>query len=97
MSLSKFLTYLFFLILGCVLKHYSWTKLPCYFCKRKARILVCNSGGYEHGDCNPVERRYVTQLAMKFHHIWGELPSILLFTLCTFRIKTCTFKIVIRI
>ena len=27
----------------------SWTKLPCYFCKTKARILVCNSGGYEHG------------------------------------------------
>ena len=81
----------------CTFKHNSWTKLPCYFCKSKARILVCNSGGYEHGDCNPAERRYVTQLAMKSHHIWGELPSILLFTLCAFHIKTYTFKIVIRI
>ena len=25
---------------------------------------------------NPTEGRYVTQLAMKFHHIWGKLPSI---------------------
>ena len=25
---------------------------------------------------NLAERRYVTQLAMKFHHIWGKLPSI---------------------
>ena len=25
---------------------------------------------------NPAEGRYVTQLAMKFHHIWGKLPSI---------------------
>ena len=48
MSLRKFLTF-FFLILGCGLEHSSWTKLPCYFCKSKARILVCNSGGYEHG------------------------------------------------
>ena len=54
MSLSKFLTFLFFLILGCVLKHYTWTKLPCYICKSKARILVYNSRGYEHVDCKPV-------------------------------------------
>ena len=25
---------------------------------------------------NPAERRYVTQLEMKFLHIWGKLPSI---------------------
>lgn len=40
---------LFSLILGCGFEHYSWTKLPCSFCESKARILVCNSGGCEHG------------------------------------------------
>ena len=57
MSLSKFLTF-FPLILGCGLEHYSWTKLLCYFCKSRVRILVRKS-----------KVRYVTQISASPHPI----------------------------
>ena len=57
MSLSKFLTF-FPLILGCGLELYSWTKLLCYFCKSRVRILVRKS-----------KVRYVTQISASPHPI----------------------------